>query len=184
MNHQPFENWLLSEETLNPDEALELEAHLETCDHCRELQAAWLGVINLFQDVPELEPIPGFVNRWQDRLAIDRQVETSARYRWQSMIMLILIVNAIAGLAVLLGTQFLTTFDTPLTLLLSGVYRLASFVSLVNAIQNISFTLFRTITSVVPAGIWAVLGIGLVGSVATWIISITSFAVYPGGRRS
>lgn len=177
MNHQPYENWLLSEETLASEDAQALTEHLETCEHCRELQKAWLGVVDLFQEVPELEPAPGFVNRFQERLALEKQVETSARNRWQSMILLVLIGNVIAGLVVLLATQFLSTYQSPLAWFLSGIYRLASIVAAVNAFQNIFYTLFRNITSVVPAGIWAFLGIGLVGSVATWVISMTSLSV-------
>lgn len=177
MNHQPFENWLLSEDALDPEDALALEAHLTACDHCRELQHAWSGVTGLFREVPDVAPAPGFVNRFQEHLAVEKQVETSARHRWQSMILLILIGNVIAGLVLLLATQFLSTYESPLSLLLSGVYRLAGFVSTVNMIQNILLTLYRTITSVLPAGIWALLGIGLVGSVATWVISMTSLAV-------
>jgi hypothetical protein len=177
MNHQPFENWLLSEETLAPEDAQALAEHLETCDHCREFQESWLGVVDLFQEVPELEPAPGFVNRFQERLALEKQVEASARNRWQSMILLVLIGNIIAGLVVLLATQFLSTYQSPLAWFLSGVYRLASIVATVNVYQNILFTLIRNITSVVPAGIWATLAIGLVGSVATWVISLTSLSV-------
>lgn len=179
MNHLPFENWLLSEETLTPENELLLQDHLETCDQCRELQASWISVIDLFMDVPEVEPAPGFLSRWQGRLEIDRQIELSVRHRWQSIIMLILIGNVIAGLVVLLSTQFLTTFDTPLDFLLSGVYRLASFVTRLNALENILTTLFRTIINVVPAGWWAVLALGLVGAGATWIISLKSLSVLP-----
>ena len=179
MNHQPFENWILSEETLSPENAGALQDHLETCNQCRELQAVWVEVVDLFQGVPDVEPVPGFVNRWQERLAVERQVELSIRHRWQSIIMLILIGNVIAGLVVLLGSQFLTTFDTPLSLVLSGVYRLASMVTFINVVQNVFATLFRTIISVVPVGLWAVLGIGLVGAVAIWIISLTSLSVLP-----
>jgi hypothetical protein len=182
MNHQPFENWLLSEEPLSPENENALEAHLEVCNTCRELNDAWLEVVDLFQDVPDVEPMPGFVSRWQDRLAVERQMELTVRNRWQSIIVLILIGNVIAGLVFLLSTQFLTTFDTPVSLFLTGVYRLASLVSFVNAFQNIFATLFRAITSVVPVWVWAVLGAGLVGSCATWIISITSLSVLP--RRS
>ena len=179
MNHQPFENWLLSDEPLSPDDNRDLEEHLEICQHCQDLQEAWSGVLDLFQDVPELEPTPGFVNRFQDYLMMEKQMETSVRYRWQSMIMLTLIINAVAGLVVLLGTQFLTIFDSPISLLLSGIYRLASFVALINVVQNFALTLYHAITSIVPTGIWVVLALGLVGSVATWIISITSLAVLP-----
>jgi hypothetical protein len=179
MNHQPFENWLLSEESLTPENQRILQDHLETCDQCRELQASWNDVIDLFLDVPEVEPAPGFVSRWQGRLETERQIELSIRHRWQSIIMLILIGNVIAGLVVLLSTQFLTTFDTALGFLLSGVYRLASFVTRLNAVENIVTTLFRTITSVIPVGWWAVLALGLVGAGVTWIISLKSLSVLP-----
>lgn len=179
MNHQPFENWLLSEDSLSPENASTLRDHLESCDHCRELQAAWTGVVGLFQDVPDFEPAPGFVNRWQARLEVERQVELSVRHRWQSIIMLILIGNVIVGLVVLLGTQFLTTFDKPLELVFSGIYRLASIVTYINAAQNVFITLYKTITSVVPAGLWALMGLGLVGSGAIWIISLKSLSVLP-----
>lgn len=179
MNHQPFENWLLSEDILSPENMSALQDHLETCDHCRELQSAWTGVLDLFQDVPDIEPAPGFVNRWQARLEVERQIELSIRHRWQSIIMLILTGNVIVGLVVLLGTQFLTTFDTPLELVFSGVYRLASIVTFINMVQNIFITLYRTITSIVPVGLWAVLGLGLVGSSAIWMISLKSLSVLP-----
>jgi len=182
MNHQPFENWLLSEDPLPPENKRELDAHLQTCDQCRDLQEACFGVATLFQDVLELEPAPGFVERWSDRLAIEKRLDQSVRHRWQSIIMLILIVNVIGGLVFLLGSQFLTTFDTPMALLLSGIYRLTSMVTIVNTVQNIFITLFRTIISVVPAGLWAILGVGLIGSGAIWFISITSLYELP--RRS
>lgn len=179
MNHQPFENWLLSEEELSPEDVNALDAHLETCDQCRKLGEAWSGVLDLFQEVPEVEPAPSFISRWQERLEIEHKIELAMRHRWQSMIMLILIGNVITGLVFLLATQFFTTFETPLSLFMSGIYRLTSIVTFISAVQNIFFTLYRTITSVVPAGIWAILGIGLVGSGAIWVISMTSLAVLP-----
>jgi predicted anti-sigma-YlaC factor YlaD len=179
MDHQPFENWLLSEEPISPENANVLQDHLDTCKHCQELHIAWSGVMEMFQEVPDIGPEPGFIIRWQNRLETERQVEMAVRHRWQSIIMLILIGNVIVSLVVLLGTQFLTTFESPVALLLSGVYRLASMVTWINVIQNIVVTMFRTLTSVVPAGLWAVLGIGLVGAGATWIISLTSLSALP-----
>jgi hypothetical protein len=179
MNHQPFENWLLSDEDLSPLDTGALDEHLLTCEHCREIKGAWMGVLDLFQEIPDIEPAPGFVNRWQERLEIDRQIELSVRHRWQSIIMLVLIGNVIAALVVLLGTQFFTTFDSPLAFVLSGIYRFASTMAFINVIQNIFLTLFNTVTSIVPAGIWALLGVGLVGSGAIWVISMTSLSVLP-----
>ncbi len=179
MNHRPFETWLLSDEILSPENARTLEAHLQTCEHCRQLQDGWLGVVDAFDDSPDVEPAPGFVNRWQARLEADRQVELVARYRWQSWIMLILIANVVAGLIFWLGTQFLTTFESPTQFVLFWVYRLASTLTFVSTAQNIFVTLVRTLTSIVPAGFWAVFAASLGASSVVWIVSMTSLASLP-----
>ncbi len=179
MNHQPFETWLLSDEELTPENERALDEHLETCDHCQEINNAWLGVVDLFAEMPDMAPAPGFVDRFQIRLTTERQVDLAMRHRWQSVIMLILIGNVIAALVFLLGSQFLTTFETPTQLVLSWVYRLASTLTFVKGFQNLFLTLFRTITSIVPAGFWAILGIGLAGSGAIWAITMKSLSVLP-----
>ena len=179
MNHQPFENWLLSEDPITPEDKQALDSHVSTCRECRELQDAWRGVIDLFQEVPDAEPAAGFTNRWLERLETEKQIDKVMRDRWQSVIMLILLANVVTGLVVLLGTQFLTIIDTPSSLLLSGIYRMMSTITLVNTIQNVSLTLIRTIIDVVPPGIWALLGLGLIGSIVTWIVSIKSLSILP-----
>ena len=179
MNHQPFETWLFSDETLSPENADALSAHLESCNNCRELQDAWTGVIHLFDDVPQVEPAPGFTNRWQERLAEERQLNMLMRHRWQSVIMLILIGNVIAGLAFLLGTQFFTTVKSPADLILPWIYRFTSAFTLFSSVENISITLLRTLTSVVPVGLWAALGAGLFASGAIWIITMKTLSVLP-----
>jgi hypothetical protein len=62
---------------------------------------------------------------------------------------------------------------------LSGISKLISTVAWVNAIQNVSLLLFQTILNIVPVGIWALIGLGLIGSIVTWIISITSLSMLP-----
>ena len=179
MNHQPFEEWLLSEDPLSPEEKQSLEVHLKNCEHCRELKSAWHGVNTLFMDIPDVKPEAGFVDRWSKRLEIEKQLDKVVRHRWQSIILLSLFMNVITGFIILLGTQFFTTFDTPLSWVMAGMYRLISIVALVNAIQNVSIMLFRTIFEVVPVGILALIGLGLIGSIATWIVSLTSLSMLP-----
>ncbi len=173
MNHQPFEAWLLSDEDLLPEDALALEQHLASCAQCAALQAALSGVDDLFADVSD------FMAHWQETFALDRQIELISRHRWQSVIMLILIGNIIAGLVFLFGTQFLTTFDTPIQIILSWMYRLAAYVSFINGFQNLILTLYRTLTNIVPAGIWAVLATGLTGAFLVWFVTIKSLFVLP-----
>lgn len=179
MNHQPFEQLLLSEDPLTPEEKQLLDCHLDTCPQCRKLQQAWYGVNDLFQEVPDVAPIEGFTHRWLERLETEKQLEQVIRYRWQSVIILILFANVITVLIIFLGTQFFPAIESPMTLILSGIYRLLSTMALINTLQNISFTLLGSIISVVPVGIWALLGVGLIGSIATWIVSIASLSVLP-----
>jgi hypothetical protein len=177
MNHQPFEDWLFYEESLTPEENNELKHHLENCDHCRKLQDSWLGVVNLFNDVPEVGPTPNFVSKWQERLIFERQMDMVVRNRWQSMIMLILIGNVLAGLVFLLSTQFFTSFDISVSLILTGINRLVSILTFFNAAQNLFLTLVRTISSIVPPALWAILGFGLLGACVIWFVSIASLTV-------
>lgn len=177
MNHQPFEDWLFYEESLSPEENNELKTHLESCNQCRKLQDSWLGVMDLFRDVPEVDPALDFVIKWQDRLSSDRQMDLIVRNRWQSMIMLILIGNVLAGLVFLLSTQFFTSFDMSVSLILTGINRLVSIVTFFDAAQNLFLTLVRTISSVVPPVLWAILGFGLLGACVIWFVSIASLTV-------
>lgn len=179
MNHQPFEDWLLSEDPLSPEDKESLDLHLKTCKQCSELLSAWHGVKSLIVEAPAAEPKPGFVDRWSSRLEVEKQLDRVVRHRWQSVIMLILFANVITGLVILLGTQFFTSIESPISLVLSGISRLVSTVALLNAIQNISGLLLGTILDIVPVGIWALIGLGLIGSIVTWIVSITSLSMLP-----
>ena len=79
MKHQPFENWLFSEEPLPADDGRELEDHLMDCDQCSGLENAWMDIASLFAEVPDVEPAPGFINRWQATLEADRAAEKAQR---------------------------------------------------------------------------------------------------------
>ncbi len=173
MNHQPFETWLLSEEPLSPEQASELAEHLAGCQHCQQVQAAWLSVAQLFSAVPPLDPAPGFVQRWQERLAVDRALSREMRQRWQSWILLIGIANAAAFILVLMGLQFYSTYDSLMEYLLSLVYRGAATLTLITGVQNLFATLLRTIPGIVPLSWWIVLIVLLcVGSLA-WVVALT-----------
>jgi len=68
MNHQPFRDWLLSDEKLSPDQTQALQEHLESCTSCDELATAWSEVESSLQHAPLLIPAPGFTTRWQAHL--------------------------------------------------------------------------------------------------------------------
>ena len=77
-NHQPFEEWLLSGETLTPEETQSLQEHLGACEQCRTLAGASQQVDHALRHAPQLAPAPGFVSRWQAQLAA-RQIKQHRR---------------------------------------------------------------------------------------------------------
>jgi len=176
MNHQPFENWLLSDEPLSSENANSLQEHLEACDDCRELQDSWQGVMSLIESTAPMEPAAGFMDRWQEHLEADRQMVLLSRQRWQSWIMLILVANVASLFLFLLGAGVFSIFDSPVDIILAGVYRLTSAVMLFNTAQNILGTLMRTLISIVPIGVWAAFAAGLGASCVVWVVSMTSLS--------
>lgn len=179
MKHQPFDTWLLVNDPLTSEQSQALDEHLKDCEHCQQLQVAWFSVESLFQDAVNIEPIPGFSTRWQTRMNTERQLELASRHRWQSWITLILIANAVSLLAVLLGMQFFTTFDSLTELLLVGVYRLTSLLTVFSIFQNFLAIMIRTVPGLLSPGGWAVLATVVSAASVVWVLSMAKLAGTP-----
>jgi hypothetical protein len=65
MNHQPFEDWLLNDQPLTSIEKRDRDAHIRTCRYCAALIETGLEV----HSVRMVSPMPGFVSRFEKRLA-------------------------------------------------------------------------------------------------------------------
>ncbi len=68
MNHQPFRSWLLSEDELSTEQSRLLQEHLRDCQACRQINLAWQELEAVIERSNQLEPLPGFIDRWQIRL--------------------------------------------------------------------------------------------------------------------
>jgi hypothetical protein len=179
MKHQPFEEWLLVDETLTSEQSQALDHHLSDCERCQKLQAARFSIENLFQDATDVEPFSGFTTRWQARLKAERQLELVSRHRWQSWITLILIANAVSLFAILLGMQFFNTFESFTELLLVWVYRLTSLLTVINLFQNFLAIIIRTVPGLLSPGGWAVLAAVVSAGSLVWVLSMAKLAGNP-----
>ena len=179
MKHQPFDQWLLSEEPISKDDELLLRNHLEVCDQCSELENAWLDISNIIHEMPDVEPEPGFVNRWQTTLEADHSANKAMRQRWQSWIVLVFIANGAALALFFVGLQLINTYGSVSDWILSWVYRVATVVLLASGLQNALLTLFRTVPQLIPTGWW--FGITAILSISTiiWIISMSRLSALP-----
>jgi hypothetical protein len=75
MNHQPFREWLLSEQELSAEQSRQLSEHLSSCEACSLIESSWKEIASSIQNLPIAEPSAGFMVRWQAQLAEYRQIQ-------------------------------------------------------------------------------------------------------------
>jgi predicted anti-sigma-YlaC factor YlaD len=137
MNHRPFEDWLLSDEKLAPEQSRDLQDHLRACDRCRQLEAGLGSIAHLFHTAPAAAPAPGFTQRWQTRLA----AQNLARQRRQTWVLFFLMTVVSLVLLAWLGGQIVETLRSPVQIqLLKALYlsMLAAIVRFGQSIQDIA----------------------------------------------
>ena len=71
MNHRPFEDWLLDDQPLTPDQIRDLQIHLRGCDSCSAIAESNLAL----RSARLMSPAPGFNIRWQERLVVARRAQ-------------------------------------------------------------------------------------------------------------
>ena len=169
MSHQPFETWLLSDNSLDEDQEAALQTHLDACEHCQSLSTAWLHVQDTMTASVSHIPEPGFTQRWHKRLAVVRQ-QRQQRAMW----LLTLGLFALAGI-IFLALALTNLLSTDFFYALSQC--IANF-SLFAARINQVWRVFDTITAAIPflVPILVIFGIGtlfaMIVLVITWFSSV------------
>lgn len=173
MNHQPFENWLNSEETLSPGQHQALQEHLSACTRCSALQASWREMQFAIKNMSPLFPAPGFTARWQERLAEQRRKQ----HRRQTWSLLAITGGTALILLIILGIQSAMLLEAPDQIILLIVYRLISLLAYADATRDILTSILGPIFGSVPLIAWvAIAGIGSLLSVL-WAIAYQQLTV-------
>jgi len=145
LNHQPFRDWLFSEEPLDPQDALLLQEHLRNCEECQRQRQAGNEALHFIQITREVSPAPGFLNRWQERLAAQR-LRRQHKLAW-------IFFGVAAGLALIsltvLGWQVLEAFRAPQNLLLFFLLKVAGWVTLLDSVGDY-LSIFRALLPGLP----------------------------------
>lgn len=169
MSHQPFETWLFADEELTPQKNHTLASHLQDCEDCRKLSDALHQVTDVMASSKDPLPVPGFTQRWQQRLIIHRH-QKQQRRMWLMTIGLFAIAGFILTALLFLNHQTV-----------NWVYELSQFIanfSLAAAKANQAWSILQSITGALPIliPIGIVLGFGLLSAmsvmVITWIRSL------------
>lgn len=109
MNHQPFRDWLFSEDDLTAEQDRALQDHLASCAACRQLESSWDELEAVIDRTSQLAPAPGFVDRWQVRM-VEHQHHQQRLRGWYMIGMSSLVV---VSLLVLLVVQVWSLIQSP-----------------------------------------------------------------------
>lgn len=172
MDHKLFEQWLFSDEPLSPDQSQALRAHLEICESCRQLSKAWSGVQSLFEEVPQMEPSPGFADRWIVRQEAQFKRELYQLNRRRTRLTLSITSLGAALFLSLMAYQLFSTVGTPMQLLFMGIFQVTSFISKLIAIKDIMTTFLAIVFGLVTPAYWAAIAAGLGLLSLLWLISL------------
>ena len=133
----------------------------------KRLEDAWNEVEHSFRLAGMMSPAPGFVNRWQARLVIERQKEE----RRQAGLMIAAILIIAFGFILLIGLQILPNLDADINLVTVWVEMVSRIVIFFQMVGSAIGTLYRTIPGLIPAS-WFIGGFTFMGIVMVLWVSM------------
>ena len=173
MNHQPFEEWLLNDKPITPEQKRELDVHLRTCSYCTALTETGIAL----KSVRKASPQAGFATRFQARLA-ERKLAERRRRLWGSVLF------TFGGLALLLWlfSPYLLTFLSAPATWISAVVQWGVFViTTIDALAQAGSVFVRIIPEFLSPFAWMVLLSAFAGISLLWTVSIWRFVRVPRG---
>jgi hypothetical protein len=165
VNHLPFEDWLLNETPVTPEQQRDLDLHLHNCAYCSAL--AETG--RMLSTSKMAVPVPGFTARFQTRLA-ERKLADRRRRLWGA------ILFTLGGLVLLMWAvlPYLASFIASPATWISVVVGWFVFVgTTLLALLDAGAVILSIVPKFLSPFAWLVLfstfaGVGLLWSVSIW----------------
>ena len=173
MNHQPFEEWLLNENMINPKQKLDLDDHLRICSYCSALAETGKAL----RTVKKISPAAGFSARFQARLAAQRVAELRRR-RWGTVLF------TFGGLVMLMwiASPYLGSFlAAPATWTAALIEWAVFLITTFQAVAQAGSVLLRMLPGFLSPFAFMVLVSAFAGIGLLWSVSIWRFVRVPRG---
>lgn len=174
MNHQPFEDWLLNDKPITPEQKRELDIHMRTCTYCTALAETGLAL----KSVKKASPQPGFTNRFQARL-VERKLAEQRRRLWGSVLF------TVGGLVLLmwLASPYLFSFlSAPATWIAALVQWGVYIVTTIEALAQAGSVMLDIIPDFLSPFAGMVVLSAFAGVSLLWTVSIWRFVRVPRVR--
>jgi hypothetical protein len=173
MNHQPFEEWLLNEQPLDPKQKRDLDLHLRSCAYCAALAETEL----VLRSAKMVSPAEGFTARFQVRLA-ERKLVDRRRKFWGAILFLI---GGLSYLFWMAGPSVFSFLSSPETWIATLVEWGIFLITTLQAMTQASEVLLHVIPGFVPPFAWMILVSAIAGISLLWSVSIWRFTRVPQG---
>ena len=173
MNHRPFEDWLLNDTSLTPEQKRELDIHLRTCPYCTALVETGMAL----KTVKKASPQAGFAARFETRLAQRKAAERRRRYIGS-------ILFTAGGLALLMwiaSPYLLSFFSAPATWISVVIGWMVFLITTVQALGQAGSVFLKVVPDFLSPFAWMVLISAVAGVTLLWTISIWRFVREPRG---
>lgn len=153
MNHQPFEDWLLDDESLTSQQQRELQVHLRSCTACSAIAASNLALHITHLAIPQ----PGFTERFRPRLAAWKKEQL----RRQAIGTVVLVAAGLALLYAVAGPAMLEAVRSPAAWMRDVTVYILSLFTLARVAGQASSVVLRSLSGLIPAGAqWALMAGG------------------------
>ena len=173
MNHRPFEDWLLNDMPITPEQKRELDMHVRDCTYCTALVETGMAL----KTVKKASPQAGFTARFEARLTARKAVERRRRY-------LGAILFTAGGLALLMWLAspiLLSFFSAPATWISVVVNWLVFLITTLQALGQAGSVLIKVVPEFISPIAWMILLSAVAGISLLWTISIWRFVRAPRG---
>jgi hypothetical protein len=171
MNHRPFEDWLLNEMPITPEQKRELDMHVRGCPYCTALVETGMAL----KTVKKASPRAGFTSRFEARLAARKAAERRRRY-------LGTILFTAGGFVLLMWISaplVLSFFSAPATWISVVVNWLVFLITTMQALGQAGSVFLKVIPDFLSPIAWMVLLSAVAGISLLWTISIWRFVRLP-----
>jgi len=175
MNHRPFEEWLLENQPLTPEQKQELRDHLKICTNCTALTEVDLAL----KSTRLVAPVAGFTDRFQLRLAAERKHHRTLLLWGLSLLGLIVIL----AVGVVIFELYTTWGNSPVQIFVTGMSWLVTMVSSIRTYGSIGLVLLKVTARIIPMSLWLTAAAGCFLLVFLWAASLWKLSYATSVRR-
>ncbi|GAB4470281.1 MAG: hypothetical protein Kow0088_03000 [Anaerolineales bacterium] len=172
MNHRFFEERLFVDAPLPDDEQRLLEQHLQTCERCQALRAAWQETEVELKLGQWVTPPAGFAQRWREHYR--RQTILAQQRR---ALILFAFTSFLAALFVLPFFALVLSPAQPLWLrVVIALYNLSALLPIVEGVSTFLVTFIRAMGQLLTPSLEIALGIAFGGLIVIWLAMLRKFS--------